>query len=64
MIIDDNEIRDLGLNHNLIMRRFNKHEFIRIGDSKYIVESIMMRHDSRNVYKLTKIRMHRRDEND
>lgn len=64
MIIDDNEIKDLGLNHNLIMKRFNKHEPIRIGDSKYIVESIMMRHDSKKMYKLTKIRIRRRDEDD
>lgn len=55
MIINEHEARDFGLNHWLMVKKFKRREYVRIGTGKYAITDVITRHDGSNSYRLVKI---------
>lgn len=55
MVINEYEARDFGLNHWLMMKKFKRCEYVRIGTGKYAIIDVITKHDGSNSYKLIKI---------
>lgn len=47
--------RDFGLNHWLMVKKFKRREYVRIGTGKYAITDVITRHDGSNSYRLVKI---------
>lgn len=54
MVINEHEARDFGLNHWLMVKKFKRHEYVRIGTGKYAITDVITRHDGSNSYRLVK----------
>lgn len=55
MIINEHEANDFGLNHWLMVKKFKRREYVRIGTGKYAITDVITRHDGSNSYILVKI---------
>lgn len=54
MVINEHEARDFGLNHWLMVKKFKRREYVRIGTGKYAITDVITS-DGSNSYRLVKI---------
>lgn len=54
MVINEHEAIDFGLNHWLMVKKFKRREYVRIGTGKYAITDVITS-DGLNSYRLVKI---------
>lgn len=57
MVINNNELKDLGLTESIMLGRFKKRKPVFIGDSKYIITDLTKNYTGIVTYRMIKLKI-------